>query len=299
MTMVLTHFDKFTYLQDEHVVSFCEYLLDVIIGNKPFICKLKKVKGEEYLLNSFSDGIKGYYWAGATYQSTQITLNKLHNELQRAVQNNDEKGALLACLAILDWGQVYRQCVNWLVSIAHRNEVVSTLTQATYLIDGSLEVEANMFKYLFQRGGNLRCNSGTTKIFALLSKKSIIYDGRVACSLGMIVLDYMTEKNLKSIPEKLLFLMDADSKRNPSNGYLVFPSKSNMKHKLLNQAISNVRINLILQKIENDVMSSGVFSKLNIDKSETLRAIESVLFMAGYKVHKNHFIENGRYFGNT
>jgi hypothetical protein len=69
-----------------------------------------------------------------------------------------------------------------------------------------------------------------------------------------------------------------------------------MKDKLLNQAISNVRINFILQKIENDVISSGVFSKLNIDKSETLRAIESVLFMVGYKVHKDHFIKNGRYF---
>ena len=296
MTMVLTHFDKLTYLQDKHVASFCDYLLNIIIGNKPFTCKLKKVKREEYLLYSFSDGIKGYYWAGASYQSTQTTLIKLHNELHRAVQNNDEKAALLACLAILDWGQVYRECVNWLVSMAHQNEVVSTLTKATKLIDGTLEVESKIFQSLFQRGGDLRCNSGTTKIFALLSTKSIIYDGRVACALGMIVLDYMAEKNLKSIPEKLLFLMDADSKRNPSNGHLTFPSKSNMKDKLLNQAISNVRINLILQKIENDVISSGVFSELNIDKSETLRAIESVLFMAGYKVHKDHFIKNSRYF---
>jgi len=295
--MLLTYFDRFTYLQDEHVVGFCEYLLDVIIGNRPFICKLKKVKSEEYLLNSFNDGIKGYYWAGASYQSTQIILNKLSNELQKAVQQNDEKAALLACLAILDWGQVYRECVNWLVSLAHRNEILPTLIKATNLIDGTLEVDANMFNSLFERGGNLRCNSGTTKIFALLSKRSIIYDGRVACSLGMLVLDYMAEKHLKSIPEKLLFLMDANSKRNPSIKNLVFPSKSNMKHKLLNQAISNLRINLILQKIENDVIDSGVFSNLYIDKSETLRAIESVLFMSGYKVHENNFMEHGRYFG--
>lgn len=299
MTMILTHFDKHTYLQDKHVAGFCDYLLDIIIGNTPFTCKLKKVKNQDYLLNSFSDGIKGYYWAGHSYQSNQITLNKLHNELLNAVQNNDEKGALLASLAILDWGQVYRECVNWLVSMAHKNEVISTLTQATKLIDGSLEVESDIFNSLFQRGGKLRCNSGTTKIFAMLSKKSIIFDGRVACSIGMIVLDYMSEKNLKSIPEKLLFLMDADSKRNPSSCDLMFPSKSNMKHKLLNQAISNVRINYILQKIENDVVSSGVFSKHSIDNSETLRAIESVLFMVGYKVHKNHFIENGRYFSTN
>ena len=277
------------YLRYRHVSCFCDYLYQIIIGNKNFSCSLKPIQGKSYHIDAFSKGLEGYYWAGSTYHDTQEKLGVLQNKLQLSLQESDDKACLLASLSILDWGQVYRECVNWLVELSQNDEVVPSLIEATALIDGTKSTDASNFVSNFKRGGKYRCNSGTTKIFALVSNKSIIYDGRVACALGMLVLDYVSENNLESIPKELLFLMDSDIKRNPSVNNYKFPTKSNMEHKLLNQAVSNLRINLILQNIQKKVIHSGVFSPYINSRNETLRAIESVLFMVGYKVNHDNY----------
>lgn len=294
--MRLNYSQPSEYLNDEHVIGFSKYLLDTIVGKKSFSCDLKRVNGKVYSLDVFKNGLNGYFWAGATYKETQKILKELQSEIQKAISEKNEKLCLLTSLSILDWGQVYRECVNWLVELAKNNEVVSSIDHSTKIIEGSAIIKQDEFLALFDRGGKYRCNSGTTKIFALASDKSIIYDGRVACALGMLILDYLAENKLSYIPESLLFLMDADSKRNPSTKAMKFPSKSNLEYNLINQAVSNYKINLILQSIEHDVNESGVFKKLISSETETLRAIESVLFMVGYKVHSDKFTSHNKYF---
>lgn len=162
------------------------------------------------------------------------------------------------------------------------------------MLDGDLIKCNDEFTELFDRGGIYRCNSGTTKIFALQSQMSIIYDGRVACAIGMLVHDYLIENGIDHLPTDLNFLMDA-SQRNTSkytSKAYQYASKTDSVNALFNQAVSSLKINLILQDIvksaEGDLLG---FSSIQ----DQLRAIEAILFMIGYEVNTERYKKTGRF----
>lgn len=294
--MRLNYIEPHNFVENFHVQAFIQFLGEIINGKRAINCHYfpKKDKKNAFSIKYFNHGLEQYSWAGQSFTETQCTITALTKKLRESIVAKNELFVLQNALSILEWGQVYRGCIDWLVIHSQNNQLTNIIGESSAVLDGSLIKSKDEFTELFDRGGIYRCNSGTTKIFALQSQKSIIYDGRVACAIGMLVHDYLIENAINHLPADLNFLMDA-SQRNTSK-YTSKPyqyaSKTDSENALFNQAISSLKINLILQSVvkltEDDVLG---FSSTQ----EQLRAIEAVLFMIGYEVNKNHYEKTGKF----
>lgn len=294
--MRLDFIDKQEFMHSKCVSEFTYFFSQVILGDKKIHCEYvpKKDKRNKFKVSSFEEGLKQYSWAGHSFPDTQQVIEQLSSQLGRAVEENNELLMLQSALAILEWGQVYRGCIDWLLKHSEKGQLIQSIVHASSLIDGTVAISSSQFQAFYDRNGQYRCNSGTTKIFALCSKKSVIYDGRVACAIGMFVHDFLNENKIDHLPPELNFLMDA-SQRNPSKytpSNYAFASKSDSANSLYNQAVSNLKINLLLQQITQQ-LDQPLFGFDN--RQNQLRAIEASLFMIGYEVNIKRYHETGRF----
>jgi len=292
--MRLEYINPKEFTSNHHVNGFKSFLTEIIHGSNSLNCfySPKKDRRNIFSISKFEQGLDKYSWAGQSFEDTQQTIIGLTINIREAIAANNELSVLQNALSILEWGQVYRGCIDWLVMHSHNNELAGSIHQASLILDGSLIKNADEFRQLFDRDCKYRCNSGTTKIFALYSKKSVIYDGRVACAIGMLVHDYLVKNGIGHLPPELNFLMDS-SQRNTSkytSKKYQFASKSDSQNSLFNQALSSLKLNLILQDIAN---SSGdnLLGFTSVEKQ--LRAIEAILFMIGYEVNLEHYKNTG------
>ena len=294
--MRLDYIKPNTFVDNFHVKAFTQFLGEIIVNGKTIHCHYspKKDKYNIFSISHFNQGLEQYLWAGQSFKETQHTITKLTSRLREAVAAKNELSVLQNALSILEWGQVYRGCIDWLVTHSQKSQLANMISEASAVLDGDLIKSNDEFTQLFDRGGVYRCNSGTTKIFALQSHKSIIYDGRVACAVGMLVHDYLVENDIDHLPADLNFLMDA-SQRNTSkytSKLYQYASKTDSVNALFNQAVSSLKINLILQNFVKSTKDNVLgFSST----SEQLRAIEAILFMIGYEVNTEHYKNTGRF----
>ena len=146
------------------------------------------------------------------------------------------------------------------------------------------EIESDDFdETLFGKEKSYRMNAGFTKIYALLAKNSIIYDGRVGAALGYIV-TLFCEQTGEEFTEDLNFYWGAsESKgrfRNPSIPEKGFDFKKLSNSNESGWALCNVKANWLLssaiEKLENSFKFGGY------GKKDILHAVEAALFMLGY-----------------
>lgn len=294
--MRINYVDNERLLKSKYVLDFIAFLTQIITNERQIFCEYvpKKNKKNIFLINNFEQGVVQYNWAGSSFIETQTVINKLSARLEYAIKVNDELLMLQSALAILEWGQVYRGCIDWLLKHSENKQLIHSIVHASEIIDGTIKMSEREFVEHFDRKGPYRCNSGTTKIFALYSSKSIIYDGRVACALGMLIHDFLVERQIDHLPSELNFLMDA-SQRNTSKYTPTeynFASKTDTANALYNQALSNIKINLILQSVVNGLPANlfGLSSS-----REKLRAIEASMFMIGYEVNQERYKMTGKF----
>lgn len=288
-------FTKEDYLKRPVVKKFLCFLEKVIEGNIVLDCSYVPATDKKHPFNakSIEDGVVNYRWAGKNYLQNKSELEILSKDLQIALDNNDEKSALINSLKVLVWGQVYRGSVDWLTAIAEHGCLVEKIILSKNILEGDTSEGIE----LFSGATPLRCDSGTTKVFSLAASKSVIYDGRVACALGMFIFDFLKLEGISELPPELDFLMDSNSSRNPSAEHIKFSSKSSQSKKALNHAISNLKLNWLLEHLVSRNTFNWKAVELTNSSSITnkMRAIEASLFMIGYQVNKDHYASTGFY----
>jgi len=122
----------------------------------------------------------------------------------------------------------------------------------------------------------LRMDSGLTKIYALASEKSIIYDDRVGAALGLLSRKYLESINETEVPPELKFMRSNKSERNPSTTVFRFPSRP-VKSKKSNAP-------LFPRQAYSNLMANWIVTKLASELKWSRHQVEAALFMIGYRV---------------
>lgn len=287
--------DKNLYLKTPVVEGFCDFLVDVIDGNIPlehsYAVESKvwkkhlgdKIKSDGILsLSTFKDAYEEYFWSvddedqvetgsstNGDLPANQKFLDRLALQIKTAVNFDNQSSAFLAATKILDWGQVYRGSLSWLIKKYEQGKLVESLRRGTAIMDGHSYDGLIGFDHV-----DLRMDSGTTKIFSLLSEHSIIYDDRVGAALGLLAVDYLLTLPLAvrpvKTPAELQFLRSSLAKRNPSRLGYKFPTRGKTPSEVHSR--SNLQANWILGSILPRLKSAW-----------SLRDLEAALFMIGYR----------------
>jgi hypothetical protein len=193
----------------------------------------------------------------------------------------NEQRVFIAALKVLDWGQVYKGSVGWLIQESERGGLSTKLAQAVQILDGD-DGDVTAFN-----GNNpLRMDSGLTKVYSLCSKRSMIYDDRVGAAMGLLVRLFLDQnKKLWSrtarnkIPKELRFMRGPSKTRNASVPRTYrFPGKQTGSE----HAKSNLWANWVIQEVVKPIAFWGYDA--TEDLASKMRILEGALFMLGYEV---------------
>lgn len=199
-------------------------------------------------------------------------MRTLSQEIKYALQSNNAKDVFIQCIKILDWGQVYRGSVSWVLERYENGTLVDDIRYAVQILDGDEWPASNGFI-----DGSIRMDSGLTKIYSLASEHSIIYDDRVGGALAFLAREYLSSHEIKEVPPELQFMRGRDKSRNPSRGTLIFPGRpvrGKEDEPLFPQhAYSNLLANWLVAELVDRLGSAW-----------SARKVEAALFMIGYQV---------------
>lgn len=213
-------------------------------------------------------------------------LSQLRNSLIDALNKSSAEKTFFSAVKILDWGQVYKGSVAWLIKKHENNELVKAINKAVKILDGDNLSDTT----LFEKPGELRIDSGLTKVYSLASEHSIIYDDRVSAALGLLVVRFLIDnpthkinatKRKGNVPEELKFICSKRRERNPSFAKKGLKFRSEKGGAL--QAQSNLMANWILREVAGNLPKSWV-AATGSNITDRLRAMESTLFILGYRV---------------
>lgn len=302
-----TSWDRESYLKDRAVAAFIEYFT-AMVGGRRDLNHSYKIKSKTWIarrrtselhLKTFVSAFESYFWLTpederddetdavsradsdrASFDTNQGILNGLSDDLKAALESNDHNRVFVQCIRILDWGQVYRGSVKWVLEQHGKGTLTKALRRGVAILDGKSLKEIEEFD-----GSTLRMDSGLTKIFSLASRQSIIYDDRVGASIGLLVRRFLDEYDhqigvvnghagkpeKRRVPETLRFMRSNRKSRNPSKGSLKFPSRSTKPS--LNHARSNLMANWVINAVSD-----------KLGQAWPSRKLEAALFMIGYDV---------------
>lgn len=288
-----SEFVKDEYLSKTHVKGFLEYICNLEVGKAYNLhheytiddkkwAKALKCDGRppKLVINSLTDAFSEYFWPtqpnedeedvdanNSNFESNAIVLNGLSGLLRAALKENDSQAVFLQCIKILDWGQVYRGSIRWLVERYENNTLLDDIGRATKILEGNTTSALIDFE-----NESIRIDSGLTKVFALASENSIIYDDRVGAALGLLVKKYLESLNSYiGVPEELDFMPGRKKERNSSTKTLKFTGRGNKPSFI--HARSNLLANWVVGAVAN-----------NLGRPWDIRRVEAGLFMIGYRV---------------
>jgi hypothetical protein len=239
---------------------------------------------------SLYDAYVQYHWrhrGGHTFAHSAATLTSLGKALHAALTSPaDDQAARSAATDVMIWGGVVAGNVRWLN--ANQN-LASDLLAVQAAINAQDTAEA----VLTDR--QLRFNAGMTKVYSLLCEGFVIYDSRVAATLGWAVRKFCETWQFAAVPAELGFPWapakstpnhPAPKDRNPSSGALTFPKLSSGPL----HAQWNLKASWILQAAL--LTPAGQASQFTSDPSLAtpalrLRALEAALFMIGYDLNQH------------
>lgn len=296
------HVDGFVKFMAKLVDGSIEFEHHYVIKHPAWLRHLGDRIGADHIftINSLEDALNSYFWvvnegsageegaddhddcfaetghsvetAQNDYESNCIALKKIADSLCSALRENSEEKAFVAAVRVLEWGQVYRGSIKWLLSKYDQRRLVESINDArSILTSNDTQDRLERFDHV-----DLRMDSGTTKIFSLASSgDSIIYDDRVGAALGLLVIKYLKtlpeDMRPKTVPKELKFMRSNKKDRNPSEGAYKLPARGTHPSEI--HAESNLRANWIIQSLLHHV--GGQWDA---------RKIEAALFMIGYRV---------------
>jgi hypothetical protein len=280
--------NRSTYLADFHVAGFVHWMateLDTSLFQHAYI---DRRSGKEWNCTSLFNAFEKYQWnhpgnqrlafnSGSTFLSNAKALAALKADL--AAAGTDDSKVVEAASGVMAWGGVTARNNEWLklnqAGLARSLQAVQAAINA-----GDPEAPA-------LRCDQLRFNSGMTKVYSLLCDDFVIYDSRVAASLGWLIVKYCDAKSLASVPSSLCFpwaaAKEAQSavspkRRDPGAGPYKFKRLRSGSH----HALWNMRASWTLAAVLAHPKASGCGFHGIVEPKDSLRALEAALFMIGY-----------------
>jgi len=264
--------DLSTYSKDQDVINFIQWIEPKLSNENSFIreYEFKKPK-RNFKCNSIYSAYENYFWYG-TFDENKEKLNEFSNRMNTGLQSKDDKSVQQTCLDILEWGHVdKKENIDRIKS--YNEEIVKILSDIKDIDLTSCDLQ-DIF--------GIHCNSSFSKIYSTIIKNFIIYDSRVSCALCYLISLFAEENSREEIPKYLKFAYsvgdgkDKNKDRNPKKGKFKFNNLSQDNY-LINNIIASWLMKLILEKTN---------SKFNdLPENKQLRALESALFMIGYKIN--------------
>jgi hypothetical protein len=288
--------NKKEFIEDSNVASFIKWMRVELKGSgreiNRWISRSNKAtqnQGDELKFESLYDGFGHFYWSSidsegnkrTDFQETEKHLSVLQVKLNESLIKNDTQLCSQACKDVLIWGGVDR-FLKVAVQIRTLSKI-KTLDLIEHLKTLKNWLNSDPAPNTPLASNQAICvDSGTTKIYSLLSPSWIIYDGRVGTALGLLVSRWAQDNKIhpNDIPVMLRFSHGRDAKRNP-NFYRkrIFPVMENTNLRLTHNLYANWLLAEVLKG--EDI---GEFK--NIEESSRLRALEAALFMIGYSVQE-------------
>lgn len=239
--------------------------------------------------DSLYDAYLNYQWrhhAGDTFAHSAATLTSLSHALHAALASPaDDQAARRAATDVMIWGGVVAGNVRWLN--ANQN-----LASDLLAVHAAINAQDTADGVLTDR--KLRFNAGMTKVYSLLCEGLIIYDSRVAATLGWAVRTFCEAHALTSVPAELAFPWapakstpnhPAPKHRDPSSPGLRFPKLSSGPL----HAHWNLKASWILEAalLSPAGQASQFASDPYLDTPALqLRAVEAAMFMIGYDLNQ-------------
>jgi len=267
------------YLERPAVSDFVDYLAEVMTGEIsvgefwPGFDQKFGVKRptDEWLLQ---DLFANYKWKGNLAEATS-RLRPLRRAL-RVASSKDAKPAVLvvSMKGIFDWGMDRRS--------ARKNHKWA-LDQGERIVDlyleASVELASDQPDYtVFDRA---RMNAGYTKVYAIPSLSTIIYDSRVAAGFCWLIRRFLLahpEHLVNGLPGDLKFGLPSGLGavlRNPSCEAIEFPAIGGSRSWAKSNVQASWIITAALEKAGSLSWCRGRFA---------LRRVEAGLFMLGYRI---------------
>jgi len=266
-----------TYSKDQDVNSFIKWIEPRLSNENSFqhsyTTSKKPIK--TFKFNSIYSAFEKYEWDKKDFCKNQEILNTYSEKINEGIKNDNNDQVKSGCKNILIWGGVYKK--------GNKERINSEKTKIVdYLSKRKKDIILDQYDSEKSSLSNIYCSSGFSKIYSTIIDNFIIYDSRVSCALCYLIKLYAEENSKKEIPECLKFAYSVgNGKNNKKNRN---PNKEKLK--FINLSPYNY--------LKYNIIASWLL-KLTIDKTKSkfndlpeniqLRALESALFMIGYKIN--------------
>lgn len=302
--------NKRTYLEKAEVKSFIKWLSegvnrcssDFFLHTYEIEPRGKSTLRRQWECHGIFHAFERYEWAftyedcegntikGSSYSDSATALNNLKKKLMSAVEKGDNEACYKVCVMILKWGGVLGSDHkgNKKKLLKMRSYLASYLSKVQEYFNGDCELLSRYSLDLrglgvgLERSVDVEMNAGFTKIYSLLCKNFIIYDGRVGAALGHLVVQFLrstSELDCREVPNSLSFYYGKAKNnkvnRNPSDGNYIFKSLST-------SSSIHIRNNLKANWILGELFLGKI--KGFSEQENPLRSFEAALFMIGYRI---------------
>lgn len=282
--------NKHEYIKEKVIEEFIKWVIPKINNKSAFNHQYFNRRNKSYWnCHSIYNAFEKYEWRfrctlpnnelreGSTYKESEKTLNLIQKGLRKSLEEEKSNELLSYCLSTLDWGGVANY--NYLKLGRMRDNIVPYFKNAINILDPK---KANIED---ENLSGIIMNSGFTKIYSQLVDDFVIYDSRVGASLGLLIKQFLTEKEIENIPPVLKYSygnarptkddQGKANRRDPSNDIYKFPvlGNNNLKH-----TKNNIYANWLLKELSE----KSIFNR----EANPIRALESALFMIGYSVRQ-------------
>lgn len=283
--------NKTEYLKEKHVIGLVNYICNLESADGGGLAHEYEIKWTRHIkakggvstlrIDSLSNAFEEYFWpaidsdyigpAKTDFKSNESILMLLSKSLKDSLNAKKPEALFIECIKILDWGQVYKGSISWIVNQYEMGRLHNSISTASEILAG--DEMSCLAKF---ESGQLRIDSGLTKIYALASDNSIIYDDRVGAALGLLAKRYLESQeqhncSITGTPDELDFMPGRDKTRNPSTSILKFGKREN------NSSYIHARSNLLANWLVGTVAE-------RLGDSWDRRKVEAALFMIGYRV---------------
>lgn len=269
---------------------FCDLLTDRIALSHGYnIAGKGKSKSTPWSIDKFEGAFFKYSWAGKNYPATSSALEALRASLRTSASLASDLNFNSASRAILKWGGVDRKgSIDWLNEKTRCTTLVCSAQDGVAYLEGNDDGDPD----LRWNKSDLLMNSGMTKIYAMLSDNSIIYDGRVGAALGFLVNRFCNIYRISPVPAYLKFPWGSERSKTYTSKTnrlrcpgVEFPQLGNNCYE---HARWNLRANWLLEAALNELAVTTMpkwLAEGTPARPEQLRRIEAALFMIGYVVN--------------
>ena len=281
----MIHLNKKEFIAIPAVAALVGRLSKLIEGIEPFNHSYsithkswaKNHGNSTWQCSSLIDARDQYWWFGDAYQN-QTELEDLSRELKSSIRNRNESAALINAIKILDWGQVYKGCLSYLIKKHEEGRFFNSIEDAVRILESNDSAQLCRFD-----GIDLRMDSGMTKVYSLASDSSIIFDSRVASAITLIAYRVLSMEKINELNHfDVLSVGKAPNgnKRHTIQGQKLLAKNIGTGR---TQARYNLLANWLLSEaIENIIESDKVTNVWGVSSSnQLLRHVESSLFMIG------------------